>query len=108
MSREKGLLAEKKAGEYLLERGFEIAEYNFFSRYGEIDIIALRDDVLHFIEVKSGKNFNPIYAITPQKMKKIIKTIEYYKCRNSLDLPFCIDAICIENDEILFLENITL
>ena len=47
-----------------------MVERNFFSQFGEIDIIALKKGVLHFIEVKSGENFDPIYAITPSKLKR--------------------------------------
>ncbi|MCE3039354.1 YraN family protein [Helicobacter anatolicus] len=107
MSREKGAIAEKKAGDFLKQRGFEIVEYNFFSKYGEIDIIALKDNIVHFVEVKSGVNFNPVYAITAKKIERILKTIKYYILLNSLDLPYCIDAICIKDGSISFIENIT-
>jgi putative endonuclease len=53
MSRAKGDIAEELACGFLLERGFFIVERNFYSRFGEIDIIASKDDTLHFIEVKS-------------------------------------------------------
>ena len=55
MSRNKGYAAEQKACEFLREHDFEIIDRNVYSRYGEIDIIALKEDVLHFVEVKSGK-----------------------------------------------------
>lgn len=107
MSRAKGFEAEKKAVEYLESLGFEIIECNFFSRYGEIDIIAMKGENLHFIEVKSGVNFNPIYAVTPKKIGKILKTIQYFIMKNAINLPYCIDVICIENDQISFIENVT-
>ncbi len=66
-SRHKGAQAEDFACVFLRECGFEILERNFFARYGEIDIIALKDNVVHFIEVKSGESFEPIYNITPSK-----------------------------------------
>ena len=40
MSRKKGDIAEDKACEFLLDKGFEINERNFYSRFGEVDIIA--------------------------------------------------------------------
>ncbi len=47
---------ETFATRFLEQEGFLIIERNYFARkLGEIDIIASRDDVLHFIEVKSGK-----------------------------------------------------
>ncbi len=74
-SRHKGAQAEDFACVFLRECGFEILERNFFARYGEIDIIALKDNVVHFIEVKSGESFEPIYNITPSKIKKLTKEI---------------------------------
>ena len=53
MSRVKGNLAEDKACKFLDENGFMLVERNFYSRFGEIDIIASKDEVLHFVEVKS-------------------------------------------------------
>lgn len=53
-SRQKGNIAENKAKEYLLNNGFEIITSNYYTPYGEIDIIATKDDIYHFIEVKSG------------------------------------------------------
>ena len=55
MSRQKGNLAEDTACGFLYDNGFTIIERNFYSRFGEIDIIATKDEVFHFIEVKSGK-----------------------------------------------------
>jgi len=105
--RAKGDEAERKATQYLQKRGFVIIDRNFHSRFGEIDIVALKEGTLHFVEVKSGKNFDPIYNITPAKLEKIIKTINYFLLKKKLDMDYCIDAIIIKND-IEFIENITL
>lgn len=43
MSREKGKEYEKRACEFLISEGFEIVECNFYSRFGEIDIIAYKE-----------------------------------------------------------------
>ena len=43
---------EKKAAEYLRQQGFLILEQNFYSRFGEIDIIAKDGRYFVFIEVK--------------------------------------------------------
>lgn len=104
----RGKKAEKSAGEYLIERGFTIVEKNFHSRFGEIDIIAKKDGVLHFIEVKYSKKYDPLFRITPKKMQKILKTIEYYMMRNANDLAYQIDALIIRNNDIEFLENISI
>ncbi len=109
MSRAKGEEAEELAVEFLRARGFEIIERNFFaSKFGEIDIIAKRDKVLHFIEVKSGKNFEPIYNITPKKMQKLIKSIDYYLSKKETKDAFVVSAILIRDNEIELIENITI
>lgn len=108
MSREVGNIAEDRAARYLQDLGYEIIDRNFYSRFGEIDIIAKKDKILHFVEVKYGKNFDPIYAITPKKLDKMIKTINYYILKNKLNLSFSVDAVIIQGKEIEFLENITL
>jgi len=108
MSRAIGNIAEDLACKFLIKNNYKIVDRNFYSKFGEIDIIALKNRILHFIEVKSGKNFEPIYAITPQKMNKIIKTINFFMLKNRFDLDFCIDAVIIKNKEIELVENITL
>jgi len=106
LSRKLGLEAEEKAAKYLLSKDFKILERNFYSRFGEIDIIALKDDTIHFIEVKSGKG-EPIYKITPSKLSKIIKTSNFYLNKTKLDFDYCYDALIIKENNIDFIENIS-
>ncbi len=108
MSRKKGDLAEESACIFLRERGFEIIELNFHARYGEIDIIAFRDNVLHFIEVKSGKNFEPLLNITPLKLTKLTKAIGLYLSTHNITKAYCLDALIIKNGKCELIENITL
>ncbi len=105
MSRKKGNLAENRAVEFLQNDSFRIVERNFYSRFGEIDIIALKDEILHFIEVKSGKG-EPIYKITPSKIAKIKKTIQFFFNKTKLDFDYCIDALIVKEDNIELFENI--
>lgn len=102
--------SENLATRFLEQEGFVILERNYFARkLGEIDIIALRDDVLHFIEVKSGKaDFDPIYNITPTKLRKVINSSQYYMKTKKLELAFSIDALIVRYDEVEFIENVTL
>jgi len=101
---------EELALEFLEAEGFRIVERNYYARkLGEIDIIALRDDVLHFIEVKSGQaDFDPIYNFTPSKQRKVINSAYYYMKVKNLDMVFSIDLIVIRWGEIEFLENVTM
>ncbi len=106
MSRARGDLGERRAAAYLKDLGFEILDTNFHSRFGEIDIIASKEGVLHFVEVKSGEG-EPIYRITPAKLSRIIKTADIYMQKKRLFCDYCIDAVIV-TEEIELIENITL
>jgi putative endonuclease len=106
----KGKYSEKKACEYLISQGFKIVEQNFFAKkLGEIDIIALKNQTYHFVEVKSALDYETaVNNITPSKLSKIKRSANYYLQTKKLDVSFCIDAIIVVNEELEFLENITL
>lgn len=109
MSRAKGNIAEDKAVSFLQERGFFIVERNFYSRFGEIDIIVMKDEILHFVEVKSADTYNlAIQNLTPTKLSRLIKTVNVYMKKNSLDIDFMIDAVVVTQKKIETIENITL
>jgi len=103
--------SESLATRFLEQEGFVILERNYFARkLGEIDIVAKREDVLHFIEVKGSqvKSFDPIYNVTPSKLRKVIHSAQYYLKVKRLHMPFCIDALIVRGDEVEFIENVTL
>ncbi|MFT7005162.1 MAG: putative endonuclease [Sulfurimonas sp.] len=109
MSRAKGNLAEDKACAFLDENGFMIVERNFYSRFGEIDIIATKNDVLHFVEVKSGLDFeSAVQNITPKKLSRLIKTGDVYIKKNALNVNYVYDALIVSPKNIELIENITL
>jgi len=109
MSTAKGKYYEQKACEYLNLQGFKIIEQNFFAKkIGEIDIICKKDDIYHFVEVKSGESFEAVYNISPSKLNKLKRSIDYYIQNKKLDISYCIDAIIFANEDLEYLENITL
>jgi len=109
MSRAKGNIAEERACSFLYDNGFIIIEQNFYSRFGEIDIIATKDNVLHFIEVKSGEDYElAIQNITRSKLSKLIKTGDVYMKKNGFDSDFEYDAVIVTPGEVLHVENITI
>lgn len=116
-TRNLGLLGEQIASKYLENHGYKILEKNFHSKFGEIDIIAQDKDVLVFVEVKTrwSDNFGlPEESITYWKIRKIIKTADYYKLlhRESPE-AMRIDALAIdmsidgEVKDIRYFKNIT-
>ena len=110
MSRAKGNIAEDKACSFLETSGFKIIEQNFYAKkLGEIDIIATKDDIYHFIEVKSAQDYEvAVNNITTSKLSKLKRSIDYYLQTKKLNVSFCIDVIIVVDEEIEFLENITI
>ena len=109
MSTSKGKYFETKAVQYLIDEDFKIVEINFFAKkIGEIDIICKKDDVYHFVEVKSGECFEAVYNITPSKLAKLKRSVEYYIQIKKLNVAYCIDAIIFDGEELEYLENITM
>ena len=109
MSRAKGNLAEDKAVLYLEENGYFIVDRNFYSKFGEIDIIATKENVLHFVEVKSGLDYElAIQNLTPRKISRFIKTCDVYIKKNAYEGDYVIDAIIVTPHSVELVENITL
>jgi putative endonuclease len=109
-TKEVGDLNEKRAVEYIENLGFRIVEQNYYARkLGEIDIIAIQDDVWHFIEVKSAQaDFDPIYNFTPAKLRRVINSTHYYMKEKNLDIVFCIAVSVIRGGDIELIENVTM
>lgn len=76
-----GKLAEDYACNLLIRNSYCLVERNFRSKFGEIDIVATKDNTLIFVEVKarwSTKFGAPEEAVTRQKLWKIKRTGEFY------------------------------
>lgn len=82
----RGVDGERIAKEYLVRLGYQILTTNFFSRWGELDIVAIDPNgIVGFIEVKSyriGSMVSPLESVTPAKIKRIEKTIAYFLMKN--------------------------
>jgi putative endonuclease len=97
-----GKLGEDIATSHLQKEGYRIIQRNFKARYGEIDIICVKDNVLVFVEVKTriGLAFGtPEEAVTPRKLQEVIKTAEYFVLSNkNLPSQLRIDVVAITLD----------
>lgn len=79
--REIGNKGEDLAVEFLKKENYKILERNFQTRFGEIDIIAEKNNELIIIEVKTRRTDyfgQPAEFVTPQKQAKIRKTAFEY------------------------------
>jgi len=103
-----GILGEDKACNFLKKEGFKILQRNFYSKFGEIDIIAEKNAILHFIEVKFTENdYELSQRLDAKKYNKLLKTIELYIAKKGSIYDFQLDLICIKKDNIEFHQNIT-
>ena len=110
-------IGEEEASNFLRKKGYKIIERNFRKGYGEIDIVALKNGILIFIEVKTRTSSNfgaPFEAITPWKLKSLVKTAQFYKSFHpTLPQAMRIDAVSVKLsnnnsvEDIELLENIS-
>lgn len=75
-----GKKGEQLVAEYLKKQGYIICCINYRQRCGEIDIIAEKQEVRAFVEVKlrSTNYFATSQVVTPAKQRKIALTARYY------------------------------
>lgn len=98
-----GELGEDIAVKWLNKKGFTVIDRNYTKKWGEIDIVAEKGRVTHFIEVKSGKRtlndnvstlndnvshysnnkfgligYSPAENMHPWKLKRFIRAVETY------------------------------
>lgn len=86
--REIGNIGEVATAAFLVRNGYKILERNYTIRGGEVDIIAEKNGVVAFVEVKTrGKRALDTGegAITPGKKSHIIKTAESYLAKSGKD-----------------------
>ncbi|MDJ0753931.1 MAG: YraN family protein [Ardenticatenaceae bacterium] len=97
-----GRWGESVAATYLIANGYEIISRNWRCRYGEIDLIARKNEVLHFVEVKTrrGRQMGaPEEAITPSKLQHLQHScLTYVATQNHEEIDWSIDLIAVELD----------
>lgn len=104
-NRELGRQGEERAVSYLQKRGYHILAQNFYTRYGELDIVCKKGHKLIFVEVKtrrSTKFGSPEEAITSSKIVHLKKAaavyLEAYEPKFS-EIRFDVITILWENDQ---------
>ena len=86
-----GKLGEDVTANYITRLGYKVLERNFECNQGEIDIIALDNEELVFIEVKTrtGVNYGEASeAITRYKKRHLLNSIKYYLYKRNLENEF--------------------
>lgn len=96
-----GQVSEDRAAAYLMARGYTIRDRNWRLGHKEIDIVAQRDGVLAFIEVKARRNTRfgeAVEAVTDSKMHNLVQAANAYVRYHHLDLPTRFDIIGITGE----------
>ncbi|MCK4798508.1 MAG: YraN family protein [Spirochaetes bacterium] len=97
--RQLGKIGEDIATKYLENNGIQIIERNYYTKYGEIDLIGIENKTIIFIEVKLRKNKNfglPSEAIDSKKLKRIHNTATNYISEMNFTNNDCrFDVICL-------------
>lgn len=104
-----GARYEREAGAYLEKLGFQIIEYNYRCKLGEIDLIARDGEYLVFCEVKyrSGEEKgHPVEAVDYRKQRIISKCAMYYLMEHGLsDIPCRFDVVGIAGSELIVIRD---
>jgi putative endonuclease len=104
-----GDIGENIACEFLTKRGFKVIEKNYLRKWGEIDIVASKDGVMRFVEVKSVKGsvsgvtsndmYRPEDNMHPWKLKRLSRVIQTYLLEKRIDQDWQLDLVTVKIDE---------
>lgn len=107
---ELGKKGEKIAVNYLLANRYEILEENYRFSRAEVDIIAKKEEVLIFVEVKTRSNVSwgtPEQFVSPKKIELIMDAAYHYmeKVNHDWEIRFDIIAITFSKTNEMKLEH---
>jgi len=97
-----GNRGEDLAVSFLKKRGYRIRERNFYTRWGEIDIVAEKGGCLHLVEVRTvtrGGLLDPREALTKKKRDHLWRAVQIYLKKTAWNGDFSVDFVAIEWDE---------
>ncbi len=105
-----GTLYERSAGVYLLKQGYEILEFNYRCRAGEIDIIAKENGYLVFVEVKFRRGTgcgDPLEAVDKYKQRTISRVAMHYCQTHALTghTSCRFDVVAVRGEEMQVVKN---
>lgn len=87
-----GEIGEDIAVKHLVKHFFEILDRNYRKKWGEIDIVAKKDNILHFIEVKTvnvshetkNESYQPEENVHLWKRQRLARAIKTYLLENKV------------------------
>ncbi len=104
-----GAWGEQITARHYKDRGFKLLGMNYLKKWGEIDVIAQKDEIVHFIEVKTVSyetktdleravahgTWRPEENVTAHKIKKLSRAIESWLGENKWDGKWQIDVVAV-------------
>ncbi len=94
-----GREGEDLAARFLMKQGYRILERNYSTRSGEIDLVALHDGAVVFVEVKTRTSHAfgaPELAVNPRKQQRMVKAaLAYIKYKKLHQVPCRFDVVAI-------------
>ena len=101
--RKLGDIGENIACDFLKSSGFEIIERNYLRKWGEIDIVTRKSNLIHFIEVKSvthgTSEYRPEDNMHPWKLKRLSRAMQTYLLDRKLDCDWQLDLVTVKIDQ---------
>lgn len=97
-NKELGAIGEELAANYLVKSGYRLLHRNWRLKGGcEIDIVAFKDNALHFVEVKTRTTtfLDPLKAVNTEKIRHVGRAALQYKRYYGHTYDIHIDAIGI-------------
>jgi putative endonuclease len=100
-----GCKGEEIARDYLIARGYKIEALNWRKSRYEIDIVAVKDNVLAFIEVKSSRTAflgPPEIRVNKTKQKRIAQAASEYLSELEMipeNIRFDVISILLERED---------
>lgn len=82
-----GQEAEDAAVSHLESLGYRVRDRNFLCRYGEVDVIAEKGDLVCFVEVRMRSHAawgDPAHTVSVGKQRKVVRAALHYLFRHSL------------------------
>lgn len=109
--REVGDFGEEITSKYLEKNGYRILDRNYYKPFGEIDIIAIKGDVISFVEVKTRKSDDFAYAaeaVDFYKQGRIKRASQAFLMERKLTdflISFDISEVYLDTRKINYIEN---
>ena len=95
-TRLRGADGESRAASYLTKKGYKVIAGGYHSRFGEIDLIVRKGDLIVFVEVKTRKNdrfAKAFEAVDSHKIERIQKTAQMWMSLNDRNFNYRFDVI---------------